>query len=129
MGMGRWGYISFSLKNISSSKFHVQKQSNSFCSLKNALKSMGIRTLMEYLWPLTTAMEIHSENLDYSKISLNLTKIYFTKKMWHGWPFRRAKFTCLGKSRKENPQKLTQLSSRSHPRHLVGKRTAQKTPT
>ena len=30
------------------------------------------------------------------------------------------------KSRKENPQKLTRLSSRSHPRHLVGKRTAQK---
>ena len=30
------------------------------------------------------------------------------------------------KSRKENPEKLTQLSSRSHPRHLVGKRTAQK---
>ena len=30
------------------------------------------------------------------------------------------------KSRKENPQKLAQLSSRSHPRHLVGKRTAQK---
>ena len=29
-------------------------------------------------------------------------------------------------SRKENPQKLTQLSSRSHPRHIVGKRTAQK---
>ena len=34
----------------------------------------------------------------------------------------------LSKSRKENPQKLTQLNSRSHPRHLVGKRTAQKTP-
>ena len=32
----------------------------------------------------------------------------------------------LYKSRKENPQKLTPLSSRSHPRHLVGKRTAQK---
>ena len=30
------------------------------------------------------------------------------------------------KSKKETPQKLTQLSSRSHPRHLVGKRTAQK---
>ena len=29
----------------------------------------------------------------------------------------------IQKSRKENPQKLTQLSSRSHPRHLVGKRT------
>ena len=34
--------------------------------------------------------------------------------------------TDIYKSRKENPQKLTQLSSRSHPRHLVGKRTAQK---
>ena len=32
----------------------------------------------------------------------------------------------ITKSRKENSQKLTQLSSRSHPRHLVGKRTAQK---
>ena len=27
------------------------------------------------------------------------------------------------------PQKLTQLSPRSHPRHLVGKRTAQKDAT
>ena len=36
-------------------------------------------------------------------------------------------FFSMGfKSRKETPQKLTQLSSRSHPRHLVGKRTAQK---
>ena len=30
------------------------------------------------------------------------------------------------KSKKENPHKLTQLSSRSHPRHLVGKRTTEK---
>ena len=37
--------------------------------------------------------------------------------------------SVLLKSRKENPQKLTQLSSRSHPRHLVGKRTAQKDTT
>ena len=37
--------------------------------------------------------------------------------------------TIQDKSRKENPQKPTQLSSRSHPRHLVGKRTAQKTPS
>ena len=36
------------------------------------------------------------------------------------------KATEIHKSRKENPQKLTQLSSRSHPRHLVGNRTAQK---
>ena len=39
----------------------------------------------------------------------------------------KKKGTC--ESRKENPQKPTQLSSRSHPRHLVGKRTAQKTPS
>ena len=30
------------------------------------------------------------------------------------------------KSRRDNPQKLTQLSPRSHPRHLIGKRTVQK---
>ena len=35
-------------------------------------------------------------------------------------------FMLVYKSRKKKPQKLTQLSSRSHPRHLVGKRTAQK---
>ena len=35
-------------------------------------------------------------------------------------------FPKFYKSRKENPQKLTQLSSKSHPRHLVGKRTALK---
>ena len=40
----------------------------------------------------------------------------FTLKSYLNW----------SKSKKENPQKLTQLSSRSHPRHLVGKRTAQK---
>ena len=32
----------------------------------------------------------------------------------------------MSKSRKENPPKLTQLSSRFHPRHLVEKRTARK---
>ena len=42
--------------------------------------------------------------------------------------FYRRHFDIVSKykSRKENPQKLTQLSSISHPRHLVGKRTAQK---
>ena len=45
--------------------------------------------------------------------------------------FYRRHFDIVSKykSRKENPQKPTQLSSRSHPRHLVGKRTAQKTPS
>ena len=42
--------------------------------------------------------------------------------------FFRNYFLSLGsKSRKENPQKLTQLSSRSHSRHLVGIRAPQAT--
>ena len=44
-------------------------------------------------------------------------------------PFVSFEAILSWKSRKENPQKPTQLSSRSHPRHLVGKRTAQKTPS
>ena len=36
------------------------------------------------------------------------------------------KYISDSMGRKATPQKLTQLSSRSHPRHLVGKRTAQK---
>ena len=35
-------------------------------------------------------------------------------------------YSNIRKSRKENLQKLTQFSSKSHPRHLVRKRTAQK---
>ena len=38
---------------------------------------------------------------------------------------RKATF-YLWKHRQENPQKLAQLSPRSHPRHLMGKRTAQR---
>ena len=40
--------------------------------------------------------------------------------------FRNLIYAHNVQSRKENPQKLTKLSSRSHPRPLVGKRTAQK---
>ena len=35
----------------------------------------------------------------------------------------------LFESRLENPQKMTQLSPRSHPRHLVGKKQHKKTPS
>ena len=49
--------------------------------------------------------------------------------VWTNGKFRLVERICINQSRKENPQKPTQLSSRSHPRHLVGKRTAQKTPS
>ena len=43
------------------------------------------------------------------------------------WPINSFSVSStIDLSRKENPQKLTQLSPRSHPSHLVGKRTAQK---
>ena len=40
--------------------------------------------------------------------------------------FKREDWIYVQLSRQENPQKLTQLSPRCHPRHLVGKGTAQK---
>ena len=50
---------------------------------------------------------------------------------WHGWDIDTVvsmlSHHLVGK---KNPQKLIQFSPRSHPRHLVGKMTAQnKTPT
>ena len=50
----------------------------------------------------------------------------FTKIQWDSNPHCPYGYWAMGKRRKENPQKLTQLGSRSHPRHLMGKRTAQK---
>ena len=53
-------------------------------------------------------------------------KHFFTIESLTGMSVRKITVLTTFKSRKENPQKLTQLSSRSHPRHLVGKKTAQK---
>ena len=59
----------------------------------------------------------------------NIRECYF-RKVGKAAIIRRSSHSSnvflLEQSRKEKPQKLTQLSSRSHPRHLVGKRTAQK---
>ena len=57
-----------------------------------------------------------SENTEGRSSAVHVTKLEMEYK----------KDKARSKSRKENPQKLTQLSSRSHPRHLAGKRTAQK---
>ena len=68
----------------------------------------------------------------YSGIKKNYLKFlnYF---YWPGLKtdvshYCRSCHTCqvVGKSRWENPQKLTQLSPRSHPRHLVGKKDSTK---
>ena len=58
------------------------------------------------------------------KQSRNVPKYYYSGSRKGQILHTRLRTNTRG--RKENPQKLTQLSSRSHPRHLVGKRTAQK---
>ena len=60
----------------------------------------------------------------FSFLFLFCVSIGHRYKFLHDFTVAAAK--CTVKSRKENPQKLTQLSSRSHPRHFVGKETAQK---
>ena len=79
------------------------------------------------------------KGMGYKSMKLNLTSMSFFPRdvldeilnlfesVSEGFPsYSSNEGEKINKSRKENPQKLTQLSSRSHPRHLVGKRTAQK---
>ena len=66
------------------------------------------------------------ENIVILCPTVEWNKAYKTRS-WIGDVRRpKDKSIIIVKSRKTNPQKLTQLSSRSHPRHLVGKKTAQK---
>ena len=68
---------------------------------------------------ITSRVYYHLKDKQASDTIGSLARSAFSKLHNFAW-------SSLWKSRKENPQKLTQLSSRSHPRHLVGKRTAQK---
>ena len=77
---------------------------------------------------LTMVKVVINELFVYSKISLKyiaLNSLYWQQIITFHL-FSTQIFGAKSKSRKPNPQKLTQLSSRSHPRHLVGKKTAQK---
>ena len=58
--------------------------------------------------------------------NFGLSECSRVKFVYFHWNKSTKTAVCIYESRKENPQKLTQLRSRSHPRHLVGKRTAQK---
>ena len=71
--------------------------------------------------------------MTFNTVSSRRRRKEILKTNWVNNPWGLVKFphstnttALICKSRKETPQKLTQLSSRSHPRHLVGKRTAQK---
>ena len=81
--------------------------------------------------PRSTSYGVYiSQLIRFARVSSHVddfntrNKVLTAKLLRQGYRYHK-----LRKSRKENPQKPTQLSSRSHPRHLVGKRTAQKTPS
>ena len=79
---------------------------------------------------------VYISSLTQSAYSLSLFELWVDFEPIPGFESRSSQFFFLYifyvffllqcKSTKETPQKLTQLSSRSHPRHLAGKRTAQK---
>ena len=71
-------------------------------------------------WESCDILNVYSDR-PYKKIDH-----YFFKTQWIFMIHCHFCSNSLYKRWKENPQKRTQLSSRSHPRHLVGKRTAQK---
>ena len=70
-----------------------------------------------YISQLIRFVRVSSHVYDFN----TRNKVLTAKLHRQGYKYRK-----IRKSRKEKPQKLTQLSSRSHPRQLVGKRTAQK---
>ena len=81
--------------------------------------------------PRSTSYGVYiSQLIRFARVSSHVydfntrNKVLTAKLLRQGYRYQK-----IRKSRKENPQKPTQLSSRSHPRHLVGKRTAQKTPS
>ena len=92
------------------------------CEVLNKMKSRGFRA---------SSLSTHDFSTLYTTLPHNLIKDKLVDLIETTFQ-REGSLYIAGndrKSRKENPQKPTQLSSRSHPRHLVGKRTAQKTPS
>ena len=76
--------------------------------------------------PRSTAALCSTSSVDSTGRDFGITPVMIfgrklPLKIWTPLPLN-----VIRKIRKESPQKLTQLGSRSHPRHLVGKRTAQK---
>ena len=95
--------------------------------------SRGVMILLNNSFEHKVEKVISGVNGNYLILDINIEGISFILVNIYGPNEDKPKFYSelrkKYKSRKENPQKPTQLSSRSHPRHLVGKRTAQKTPS
>ena len=104
--------------SIDRDSFSTEEKEHTTMVTQNNIRSkfIGLRTVLVILKNGVHSLKINALLDDAS------TKSYMNAN-------NATELGLQGKSRKENPQKLTQLNSRSHPRHLVGKRTAQKTPT
>ena len=90
-------------------------------------EEIQVISLYKYLAILITPKRVCSKTIEMLSKQATSCILRYQSKFGHFHPKSMFKlFDSMVKSRKENPQKLTQLSSRSHPRHLVGKRTAQK---
>ena len=84
------------------------------------------RDVLDDIWDLIESVSegfpIYSS--EYKAESLGQIKVYGPYSQMHAVDVPR--YFHSYKSRKETPQKLTQLRSRSHPRHLVGKTDSTK---
>ena len=127
-------------------KFNTTESSifiSSLCSLLpkdlTTQKSLSLLVLVLCRVAVVKRLPVHHHSADYIFWSFGIVGFilsYFENKVllkpvlgaWR--PVLHISLLVMNRlirqSRKENPQKLTQLSSRSHIRHLVGKRTAQK---
>ena len=111
----------FNLLNESRNAFAFLKCTSKHCDkidigIYSFSKISTNRILYESICRIQPRLAANSHKI----LSLDISSLIFSEKKNNEKIF---------KSRKENPQKPTQLSSKSHPRHLVGKRTAQKTPS
>ena len=110
-------YIMFS-ENLELSRYY-------FLIIVIAIKLYRGRNMPPYITYLLYGVDLSRHTGE--SVSIHCLTGNRRKTLVRGNPIGHPTFSLLvNKSRKENPQKLTQLSSRSHPRHLLGKRTAQK---
>ena len=118
--MPRWHFNL--LKNI----YHDSTQLSVVAILSFTCKTILLSSILTLLncFPSSANSFIHTL-LASGRSLINIRKTVGPKTLPSGIPLVMV-LQSDSESREENPQKLTQLSSRSHPRHLVGKRTAQK---
>ena len=104
--------------------FYFYLSHESLCPVGTTLFNLFLKEFPLGAVTIELSKEFHGSTTRFVKNCFLTSVFALTLCNLKWWPLNS--LNGLQKSRKENPQKLAQLSSRSHPRHLVGKRTAQK---